>query len=139
MNRQVINRSFLLVLVLFISGVFLFMIRPFLMGLLLAGIFSALTHPLYRRLCRWLGNRQALASAVTLLIVVLVVLLPLTGLLAVVTAQAVKVGQSITPWIQKQLATPTSFSDWLGHLPFYEHVLPTGTRFFKRRESWSAP
>jgi len=124
MDRQVIHKSFVFVLVLFISAVFLSMIRPFLMGLLLAGIFSALGHPLYRRLCRWLGGRQALASGLTLLIAVLVVLLPLTGLLGVVTAQAVKVGQSITPWIQKQLATPTSFSEWLGHLPFYEHVAP---------------
>jgi predicted PurR-regulated permease PerM len=124
MDRRGIHKSFLLVLVLFISVVFLSMIRPFLMGLLLAGIFSALGHPLYRRLCRRLGGRQALASAVTLLIAVLVVLLPLTGLLGVVTAQAVKVGQSVTPWIQKQLATPASFSEWLGHLPFYEHVEP---------------
>jgi len=124
MDRHVIQKSFLFALVVFISVVFLFMIRPFLMGLLLAGIFSALAHPLYRRLCRWLGGRQTLASAVTLLIVIFVVLLPLTGFLGIVTAQAVKVGQSVTPWVQKQLATPATFSERLGHLPFYEYVAP---------------
>ncbi|MGD9248894.1 MAG: hypothetical protein PVI60_13105, partial [Desulfobacteraceae bacterium] len=50
MGRDVIHKSFLLLLVLFISAIFLFMVRPFLMALLLAGIFSALAHPLYRRI-----------------------------------------------------------------------------------------
>lgn len=124
MNSQSIHRLFLLVLVFFISLTFMFMIRPFLMAILLAGIFSALAHPFYRRLCRLLGGRRPHASAATLLIIVLIVLLPLTGLLGIVTAQAIKVGQSVTPWVQQQLATPAAFSEWLGHLPFYDEVAP---------------
>lgn len=124
MNRDVIHKSFLLVLVLFISALFLYMIRPFLMALLLAGIFSALSHPLYRRLTRALGGRHMAASAITLLLIVMVVLLPLTGLLGVVTAQAIKVGQSVTPWVQAQLASPDAISQWLSDLPFYEQVSP---------------
>lgn len=124
MNRDVLHKSVLLILVLFISVLFLFMIRPFLMALLLAGIFSALSHPLYRRLTRALRGRQMLASGITLLLIVLVVLLPLTGLLGVVTAQAIKVGQSVTPWVQKQLASPDAISQWLSDLPFYDQVAP---------------
>ena len=124
MNRDVIHKSFLLMLVLFISALFLIMIRPFLMALLLAGIFSALSHPLYRRLTRAFGGRQTLASAITLLLIVMVVLLPLTGLLGVVTAQAIKVGQSVTPWVQAQLASPDAISQWLSDLPFYDQVAP---------------
>lgn len=124
MNRDIIHKSFLLILVLFISAMFLVMIRPFLMALLLAGIFSALAHPLYRRMTRWLGGRQALASAITLLIIVMVVLLPLAGLLGVVTAQAIKVGQSVTPWVQAQLASPDAITQWLSDLPFYDQLAP---------------
>lgn len=124
MDRDVIHKSFLLLLVLFISAIFLFMVRPFLMALLLAGIFSALAHPLYRRIARWLGGRRQMASAVTLLLIVMVILLPLVGLLGVVTAQAIKVGQSVTPWVQEQLASPDAITQWLADLPFYDKVVP---------------
>jgi predicted PurR-regulated permease PerM len=124
MSRDVIHKSFLLILVLFISALFLFMIRPFLMALLLAGIFSALSHPLYRRLARALGGRRRLASAVTVLLIVMGVLLPVVGLLGVVTAQAIKVGQSVTPWVQTQLASSDTISQWLSGLPFYDQVAP---------------
>jgi predicted PurR-regulated permease PerM len=124
MDRDVIHKSFLLILVLFISSIFLFMVRPFLMALLLAGIFSALAHPLYRRIARWLGGRQQAASAITLLLIVMVILLPLVGLLGVVTAQALKVGQSVTPWVQEQLASPDAVTQWLADLPFYDKIVP---------------
>jgi predicted PurR-regulated permease PerM len=124
MSRDVIHKSFLLILVLFISALFLYMIRPFLMALLLAGIFSALSHPLYRRLVRALRGRRTLASAVTVLLIVMGVLLPVAGLLGVVTAQAIKVGQSVTPWVQTQLASPDTISRWLSGLPFYDQVAP---------------
>ncbi len=124
MNREKIHRLTLLLLVLFISAMFLTMIKPFLMAILLAGIFSALIHPFYRQLSGWMGGRDVTAAICTLLIVVLIVLIPLSGLLAVITSQAIKVGQSATPWVQKQLASPTAFSDLLGHLPFYDVIEP---------------
>jgi predicted PurR-regulated permease PerM len=124
MDRDVIHKSFVLILVAFISAIFVFMIRPFLMAVLLAGIFSALAHPLYRRLTRWLGGRRQLASAITLILIVMVIVLPLAGLLGVVTAQAIKVGQSVTPWVQKQLASPDAVTQWLSELPFYDDIAP---------------
>lgn len=124
MDRDTIHKSFLLILVLFISSIFLFMVRPFLMALLLAGIFSALAHPMYLRIARWLGGRHQTASAITLLLIVMVILLPLVGLLGVVTAQALKVGQSVTPWVQEQLASPDAVTQWLADLPFYDKIVP---------------
>jgi predicted PurR-regulated permease PerM len=68
MNRERINQLTLLMLVLFISALFLSMIRHFLMALFLAGIFSAMAYPLYRRLALKFRGRQNLAAAVTLVI-----------------------------------------------------------------------
>ncbi len=132
MNRDLIHPSFLLLLVLFISAIFLAMIKPFLMAILLAGIFSALAHPLYRSLNRWLGGRKAAASSVTILIIILIVLLPLSGLLGIITAQAIKVGHSVTPWVQKQLSSPVILSEWLEHLPFYENIEPYRETIFNK-------
>ena len=124
MDRAVIHKTFLLVLVLIISSTFVFMIRPFLMALLLAGIFSALSHPLYGRITQMVGGRRVLASAITLALIVLVILLPLVSLLGVVTAQALKVGQSVKPWVQEQLASPDKITQLLSDLPFYAEIAP---------------
>lgn len=49
MNNQKVNKIVLLFVLLFISAIFLSMIRNFLMVILLAGIFSALAQPIYKR------------------------------------------------------------------------------------------
>ncbi len=132
MNRDLIHPSFLLLLVFFISAIFLVMIKSFLMAILLAGIFSSLAHPLYLRLCKWLKDRKSLASGATILIIILIVLLPSSGLLGIVTSQAIKVGQTATPWVQKQLESPVAISQWLEDLPFYEHVEPYRETIYKK-------
>jgi predicted PurR-regulated permease PerM len=108
------------------------MIWQFLMAIFLAGIFSALATPLYRWLRKRFGGRRILASLVTLLLLVFVVLLPLGGLLGIVTAQAIKVGESVRPWIQQQLATPVAFADLLQKIPFYEQIEPYREPIFKK-------
>jgi predicted PurR-regulated permease PerM len=61
MRQESFNKAFVLLLLLFISAIFLAMIWQFLMTLIMAGIFSALFHPLYRRLRRGFGGRSSLA------------------------------------------------------------------------------
>jgi predicted PurR-regulated permease PerM len=124
MNQDLIHPLFLLSLVFFISALFLVMIKSFLMAILLAGIFSALVYPLYQRVKKWLKGRKSAASGITILIIILIVLLPLSGLLGIVTNQAIKVGQTATPWVQKQLSSPIAISQWLEGLPFYEQLEP---------------
>jgi predicted PurR-regulated permease PerM len=132
MNKEAINRWVLLLLVFFISALFLSMIRQFLMAIFLAGIFSALSYPLYRRLERWFGGRRGLASLATLLLIVIVVLLPLGGLLGVVTGQAIKVGEAVTPWVTRQLSEPDAISETLKSLPLYDKVEPYRNLILKK-------
>jgi len=124
MQRSTINKSVLLLVVIFISAIFLSMIRAFLMAIFLAGLFSALVHPLYRRFVGWTGGRRALASLTTLLLITLFILLPLAGLMGVVTGQAIKVGESVKPWVQEQIASPGTLYAKLEALPFYDKVIP---------------
>ncbi len=124
MNKEAINKWVLLLLVLFISALFLSMIRQFLMAIFLAGIFSALSYPLYRRFEKWFNGRRSLASIATILLIVFVVLLPLGGLLGIVTAQAIKVGEAVKPWVAQQLSQPDAISDALKSLPFYDKIEP---------------
>ena len=132
MKQDNVSKLVLLLLVFFITALFLSMIRQFLMAILLAGIFSALSTPLYRWLLGRFGNRKVLASLVTLVLIVFVVLLPLAGLLGIVTAQAIKVGESVRPWIQQQLATPVAFADLLEKIPLYDQIEPYRETIFKK-------
>ena len=124
MTRDDINKATLLLLVLVISLLFLAMVRHFLMALLLAGIFSAMAHPLYRRLEKWLGGRRSLASIATLLVIIIGLILPLGGLLGVIAAEAIKVGQSVTPWVENLINEPAAFSELLDSIPFYDRIEP---------------
>ncbi|MBN1848007.1 MAG: AI-2E family transporter [Deltaproteobacteria bacterium] len=124
MHRNTINNLVLLVLIFLISALFLSMIRHFLMALLLAGIFSALVQPVYGKIRKVVKDRSRLASLLTLGLFVLVVLVPMSGLVSIITAQALKVGQSVTPWVQRQMAEPARFSEVLQKIPFYEELLP---------------
>jgi len=122
MTSSSVNKLALLMLLGLISAIFLAMVRHFLMAILLAGIFSAMARPVYQRLNRLFGHRPALASAATLVLLVLLVLVPLGGLLGIVTAQAIKVGQSVTPWVQTQINQPAGFWELFSRLPFYDQA-----------------
>jgi len=124
MERRTVNNLILLLLVICISALFLAIIRDFIMVMLLAGIFSAMAQPIFRRMVRLLRGRPRAASILTLALFSGVILVPLSGLVGIITAQAVKVGQSITPWVQQQIAEPAAVSDYLQKIPFYEDMVP---------------
>ncbi|MBT8340493.1 MAG: AI-2E family transporter [Desulfatitalea sp.] len=124
MTKSAINKWVILLLVVFISALFLSMIRQFLMAIFMAGLFSALSLPIYRRLLRCFRGRRTLASASTLCIVVLLVLLPLGVLMSIVTGQAIKVGEAVRPWISQQLSEPDAVTNALKALPFFDDIAP---------------
>ena len=124
MQTTTASKAVLLVLVAVITLTFLSMIKAFIMAVLLAGIFSSLVHPVYRRLTRWGGGHRSAASIVTLAMVVLVIILPLGLLLGVVTSEAIKVGESASPWIQDKLNNPDEVIVWLQGLPYYDRIAP---------------
>jgi len=132
MNRDTVNKSALLLLAIFISAVFLSMIRSFLMAIFLAGIFSALARPLYKRFEIWFGGRRVPASLSTLLLILIVVIVPLGILMGIVTTQAIKVGQAVTPWIQEQISQPGEFHKLLSTLPFYDELVPYSDHIWRK-------
>jgi predicted PurR-regulated permease PerM len=111
-------------MVIAISALFFSMIHQFLMAIFLAGLFSALARPVYRRLKIKFNGHRHLASITTLLLMIVVVLIPLLLLVGIIVGQAIDVGQSVTPWIKQTIEEPGKLSSYLQHLPFYEHLVP---------------
>ena len=124
MQQDRINQIVLILMVIGISALFFSMIQPFLMAIFLAGLFSALARPVYRRFRILFRGHRHLASAVTLVLMIVVVLIPLFFLISTVVGQAIDVGQKVTPWIRMNLEQPDRFNAYLEGLPFYEYLEP---------------
>lgn len=124
MKQQLVNKATLLALVFLISAVFLTMIHQFLMAIFMAGLFSAIVAPAHRLLTKKLGDRENLASILTVLGIVLLVLIPLSVIITLIVAQAINIGQSVTPWVQSFINEPTTLTAYLGKIPYYEQILP---------------
>lgn len=111
-------------MVFLISAVFLTMIHQFLMPMFMAGLFSAMISPTHHWLTDRLGGREKLASILTIIGIVFLVLAPLSVLIGVVVSQAINVGQSVTPFVQTFINEPTTLTLYLEKLPYYEQVMP---------------
>jgi predicted PurR-regulated permease PerM len=121
-NSLKVNRIVVLLAALLISTIFLSMIRPFLLTILLAGIFAGLMVPLLNRFQRLWGERRSLNAGLTLLVFLLIVILPLAGLVAVVATQAVSLSSTAIPIIREQLKGPAPLHGLMSRLPFYHDL-----------------
>lgn len=120
--------AFLLILVTGVSTLFLAVIWPFLQALLFGAIFAAMGKPLFHFLLRPLRDRRGLASALTLVIMIFVIVGPVTALLGMVVNQALEIGNDAAPWIQEQTTGADQFDarEWLGrHVPALSAYLPS--------------
>ncbi len=123
-SQDKFSKSFLILLALAISLIFVLMIRRFLVAILLAGIFSGMATPLYRFLLMRMRERQALAALSTILIVLLLIVIPVTAFLGVVASQAVNVSQSVGPWIEQRVGQPDELDRLLNRIPLYGWLGP---------------
>lgn len=124
-EQEAFRRRFLLILALGVTAVFLYMIRGFMIALVLGAVFSGLASPVYDRLLRWMGGRKTLASISTLLFLLLAIGLPLAAFLGLVAANALEIAQVAVPWVKQNIARPSGLEQQLiERLPFLSHLEP---------------
>lgn len=122
----------LLVVVLGISILFLTMIGDFLVTLILAGAFAGMARGVFLWLTHRLGGRRRLASALTVVALLLLILVPLGAFLALVLSQAVEVSGQAGPWIQEQTGRWPELTAWLHELPLVGQLIPDQTALVQR-------
>lgn len=128
--RERFRKSFLLLLTLGISVLFLAVIRGFLMSVLLAAIFAGMAYPLYTWVLLRLRGRPAWASAATIVILLIVIGLPLLAFLSVVAGQALELSEAAGPWIQRQMSGTGELKGALDRItvlenyPYLQRLLP---------------
>jgi predicted PurR-regulated permease PerM len=122
MSRERFRRAFLLVLVVAVSAAFVAMLRSFLVTILMAAICAGLVYPLYARLARRL--RRPLASAITILLGLVLIVGPLLVLLGLVVNQAIRVTTDIGPVVERLINEPSYLAQQIERIPGIERVEP---------------
>jgi predicted PurR-regulated permease PerM len=117
------QQAFLLALALGISILFFLVIRRFLLAVLLAAVFAGLAYPLQEWLEARTGRRRA--GAITLVILLLGVGLPVAGFLTLVTTEAVQISQGAEAWFQEE-GRMAQIEVLVERIPFAERLLPEG-------------
>jgi len=108
-----------------ISAIFVGMIWNFLTALFLAAIFSAMASPLYKKVLAKVGDRAGLATAITLVILITVVLVPTLALIYLAAAQANDMTQGIVAYVQGLNTEKPGFTipEWV---PFRDQIEDVG-------------
>lgn len=123
--------AFVLVLTLVVCFAFASLIRNFLLAVLMAVVFSALLHPVYRRVRAITRARPAVTSALVILIVLVAVGIPLVAVAGLVATEALTMSKAVSPWIQGQLRGDGALAFQLpAWIPFSADIEPYKTQIF---------
>ncbi len=119
--------AFVLILVIAVSALFIAVAWPFLKALLLGAMLAGLARPMFEWMVRVCRGRRSLASGLTLLLIVLIILGPLSAFLTVVANQALQVSDHAIPWVKDHFGQASRFDahDWLaGKFPAIADFVP---------------
>jgi predicted PurR-regulated permease PerM len=132
MTETRFRQAFLLLLVVAISVAFIAMIREFLLTIMLAAIFAALSYPVYQRLLRRLRGHRAVAAIATLLLLLALVMAPLLAVLGAGANEALRMTETIRPRLQQLVDQPGEFESRLRALPGYHYIEPYRTQILTK-------
>lgn len=118
------RQAFLLLLVAAVSVAFVAMIRDFLLTIVLAAIFTALSYPMYRWLLRRCRGRSAPAAIATLIALLALVIGPLLAVLGAGANEAVRVTETMLPRLERLVDTPGELTRRLQAVPGYHYIEP---------------
>jgi len=95
MTDASIQRAFFLLLLVFITAAFFWLIRSFLQPIFWAVALAIVFYPGHALIARRLPNRPALAATLSVFVVLFLVVLPIIGIVAAVTTEASAMYQAI--------------------------------------------
>jgi predicted PurR-regulated permease PerM len=119
--------TFVLILVLATSALFLAVAWPFIKPLLLGAMLAGLCRPIYEWMTRLVRGRASLAAVLTLLILLLLLVGPISAFVGIVATQALNVSDQAIPWVQQHFGSGSTFNthDWLvGRFPALAPYVP---------------
>ncbi len=95
MNQKTLSRYFFIAILLGAAFSFFYMVRMFLVPVVLAAVFTTIFYPMYEWITRKFRGRGGLAAFVCCLLLLLAVILPILGVAHLVTLEAIDVYHSV--------------------------------------------
>ncbi len=116
--------AFLLLLALGISFAFFWVIKDFVLTLIIAAILTGLMAPVYQRFVGMLHGRKSAAAALTVLFTLLIVIVPALLLLGAVVHEALQFVERVEPWISGQTGVSDTLRNTIDAHPTFQKLLP---------------
>jgi len=114
-----------------------FVFQPFLYALILAVVFAIVFQPLYRRIATFFGGRRGVAAFLTIVVVLVFVLTPLSF----IGKQVFEEAYGLYQWVVSEDGA-TSISGALASFPFLKNIIPAdflifeGGKYFEGGLNW---
>ena len=103
---------------------FVWVIGDFVLALVMAAVLAALAHPFYRRLLERVGGRRSIASGLTVMLSLALVIVPLVLFLGVVVGEAMNISDSAAAWLTEQAQESGSLRQQIEQDPTLKKLLP---------------
>ncbi|MEA3410034.1 MAG: AI-2E family transporter [Pseudomonadota bacterium] len=116
--------AFLFLLAISISLLFYQVVERFLIALLMAAVLAGLAHPVYRWFVDRLRGHENTASAATVLLCLMLVIVPVTLFLGVVVNEAVEVSKTASEWVERHVQQPEELQEKIRAIPALQRLLP---------------
>jgi predicted PurR-regulated permease PerM len=124
--------AFLLLLAIGITLLFFWVIKGFVLAILMAAVLAGLVYPIYRRLAGLLGDRKAIASGATVLLSLVLVIIPLLLFLGVLIIEAIQISESAGDWVARQVEQSGTLRQKIQEDPDLKRLLPYQDEIIKK-------
>ncbi len=125
MPQKTIQLSFFIALTICLFVLLFFIARSYLGIIFISGVLSVIFYPLYQKFLFWFGNKEGLASVLTVFVIIVAVVIPIIFISAGIFKEAVGLYNSIVfeGGTQKIIIYADSISSKLGHTIFVENYI----------------
>ncbi|HUX50907.1 MAG TPA: AI-2E family transporter [Spirochaetia bacterium] len=97
-RRRAISRTVFSILLAGSTVLFILVIRPFLIPLLLSAVTAGVFFPIRRRLVTRFRGKSTMPAIITMLTVILMVVIPVTGLVYLAVLNVLRLAQTVSVW-----------------------------------------
>lgn len=132
MNRIELNKAILIFSAVLISIIFLYMIRQFIVVILLAGIFTGITQPVQKRFETYFKGRKGPASFMTMAFIFFAIFLPLVVILVMVAGQAITISEAVPLWLEQWMNQSSTLNESIQSLPFHDVLIKYNNFIFEK-------
>lgn len=115
---------FMLLIAIAITCVFCWVISDYVVTLFVSAVLAGLLHPFYLRVTKWFGGRRGLASAATVLLSLVLIIIPMLVFLGILAGQAVEISSSAEDWFAVHREQPDLLQQQLESHAELKKLLP---------------